>query len=97
MLDRRDLVDRGEVLRELELVERGDVRLELLHARGPDQRGGDPLVTQDPGERELRQRLAAALGNLVQRANLAERALSSRSRESESFRLARESSGTPLR
>src|SRR5690348_518697 len=58
---------------ELEPVERGDVRLELLDTRCADQRRGDPLVAQDPGERELRERLPAAGGDLVQRPNALER------------------------
>src|SRR5882672_2966316 len=42
--------------RELELVERADVLLQLGHAAGPDQRRRDAGIAQYPGERHLRLR-----------------------------------------
>src|SRR5258705_6920079 len=64
-------VDLRELLsREVEPVESRDVRLQLLDARGADQRRGDPRIAKCPGDRKLRQRLAAPRSDLVQRSDL---------------------------
>ena len=53
-------VDGGElVVAERGLAGGGQVLLELPHAACADQRRGDPRVAQHPGDRQLRQRLAA--------------------------------------
>src|SRR4051812_34523911 len=54
------------VVRELEIVERRDVRLELLEAADAHEGGRDALVAQRPCERQLRERLSALLRDLVQ-------------------------------
>ena len=54
-------VDRGQLVGvEVQVLQRGDVLLELGHAAGADQRRGDPRVAQHPGQRQLGQGLAAA-------------------------------------
>ena len=72
-----DLLDTlGElVVAEVEPVERGDVVLELLHARGADERRRHARVAERPGERQLRERLPAACGDPVQRSHLRQRLL----------------------
>src|SRR4051812_3488385 len=66
----RVLVDLGELgLGELEVLERGHVGLELPDARRADQRGCDARVAEHPGDRHLRQLLAAPLRDLVERAH----------------------------
>ncbi len=58
------LLDLGQLVGgEVEVVQRGDVRLQLLDAARPDDQAGHPRVTQRPGQRELGQRLAAPLGD----------------------------------
>ena len=58
----RVAVDLGElVVGEVEVVERGEVLLELLDAARADQRRGHARVAQRPGERQLGERLAAPL------------------------------------
>jgi hypothetical protein len=53
-------VDLGELfLREIELVEGSDVRLELLDARRPDERRRHARISERPSERHLRERLSA--------------------------------------
>src|SRR5438552_11495898 len=70
---RRVVVDLREVLvREVEPVERGDVRLQLLDAARADERRRDARVAERPRERELRETLPASLRDLVQRAHLVE-------------------------
>ena len=64
-----------EVARFLEVAERVEVVVELRHGRGTEQRGGDrrvALVAQHPGDRHLGQRLAAFLGDVVERTQVAE-------------------------
>ena len=56
-------IARELVVGEAEAVERRDVVLELRDARGADQRRGDALVAQHPGERHLRERLAPRGGD----------------------------------
>ena len=76
---------------EVEAVERGDVVLELRHAARADQRRGHARVAQRPGQRHLRERLAA-LRAIASSARIFASAWSlSRSGESEPSRLARES------
>ncbi len=48
----------------------GEVVVELLDAAGTDQHRGDPLVAQHPRQRELGQRLAARLRDLVRAARM---------------------------
>ena len=61
-------VDLDELLwRELGLLERGQVRLELLDPADADKGRGDARVAQGPGECHLRERLAAPTGDLGQR------------------------------
>src|SRR5215831_20007525 len=60
---------------ELEVLERGDVRLELLDAAGTDHRGSHPAVAKHPGDRHLGQALSAPSGDLGQPADLCERLL----------------------
>src|SRR5438445_1050383 len=52
--------------RKLELIECADVLLQLCHAAGPDERRRDAWIAQSPGERHLRQRLAAPDGDLIE-------------------------------
>src|SRR5205823_3369763 len=61
------------VLAQLEVVQRGDIRLQLLQAADPDERGADARVTQRPRERQLREGLPALLRDPVQRADLLQR------------------------
>ena len=62
------LVDLGELVGgERREVERVEVGVELLDARGADHRGGDPPVAQRPLQGELGELLAAPLRDLVQR------------------------------
>ena len=83
---------------EVERVERRDVLLQLLDAARADQRGGHPRVAQHPGERQLGERLAAARGDLVQRAHLAPASARSAGRARARCRgVAREPSGMPSR
>ena len=83
---------------EVELVERRDVRLQLLDAARADQRGGDARVAQDPGDRQLRERLAAPLRRSRSAPAPSPSVCSfSWSGESERLRLAREPSGMPSR
>jgi hypothetical protein len=64
-------VDLGELVGgEFGPVERGYVGFELFDAAGADERGGDARVAEGPGDRQLRERLAAAGGELVERAHL---------------------------
>src|SRR4051794_40346302 len=64
----RVAIDRLELLGgEVQPLQGGDVLLELLDAARPQQRRGDALVAQRPGDRELRERLPARRGDLVQR------------------------------
>src|SRR4051794_1903084 len=75
-LRRGDPIDLCQLLgRELEVLQRSDVLLELLDAARADQRGGDARVAERPRERELGQSLSSAPGDLVQRPDLAERLL----------------------
>src|SRR5918993_2027746 len=61
-------VDLGElVVVEVEPLERAQAVVELLDAAGADEHGRDAVVAQRPGQRELRQRLAAPLRHLVER------------------------------
>src|SRR5437660_10620635 len=63
-------IDLLELVRvEVEPLERRDVVLELPFARHADQRRGDSRVPQNPGERELRERLSPPPRNLAQRAH----------------------------
>ena len=55
-----------------ELVQRVERVVELLDVARADQRRGDALVAQHPRERHLRERLAARLGDLVERADVLE-------------------------
>src|SRR4051794_34917734 len=57
---------------EVELVQRPQAVLQLLDRTGADQRARDALVAQHPGDRHLRERLAAVLGDLVERADAGE-------------------------
>src|SRR6478672_8080459 len=57
---------------EVELLQSRHVLLELLHAARAEQRGGDALVAQRPGDRQLGERLSAPAGDLVQRAHARE-------------------------
>ena len=69
----RVAVDLGElVLGEVELLQRGDVGLQLLHAGGADECRRHSRVAERPRQRQLRQRLAAAGRDLVQRLDLGE-------------------------
>ena len=52
------------VVAEVESLERPQVRVELLDARGTDERGGHPGVAQRPRERHRGQRLATPRGDL---------------------------------
>src|SRR3954453_23416985 len=70
------LVDLAQlVVGEVELVERGDVLLELLHAARADERRRHARVAQCPRERHLGERLAALLRHRVQRAHVGQRLL----------------------
>ena len=55
-------------LAEARVLQRAGDLGDLLRPAGADQRGGHALVAQHPGDRHLRQRLAAPLGDVVQRA-----------------------------
>ena len=69
-------VDLGELVGgEVEVVDRADAVLDLGRARGADQRRGDAAVAQHPGERHLGQGLAAALGDVVERADVGDGAV----------------------
>src|SRR3954447_13998402 len=69
----RVAIDLAElVVGQLEVVERRDVRFELVEAADSDERGCDAPVAQRPRERHLRERLSAPLRYLVQRADLVE-------------------------
>src|SRR6202011_4814807 len=57
---------------EVEPLERRDVLLELANAARADQGRGDARVAQDPGDGELRQRLTAPGGDLVEGADAGE-------------------------
>ena len=83
--------------RKLELIECADVLLQLCHAAGPDERRRDAWIAQSPGERHLRQRLAAPDGDLIEGPYLARSCSVSRSSENEPGWLAREAAGTPAR
>ncbi len=50
-----------------------EVVVELGHAAGADQHRGDPLVAQHPRQRQLGQRLAAAVRDLVEPADVRDR------------------------
>ena len=63
-------------LREVQLVERGQVLLELGNARRADERRGHARVAKRPGERHLREGLAPGSRDLVQRADPFERLIS---------------------
>src|SRR5205807_2412610 len=66
-------VDLGELVGlEVRPLQRRDVLLELGDAARPDERRRHALVAQRPGERELRQALAATRGDLVEGANALE-------------------------
>jgi hypothetical protein len=66
----RVAVNVGELIRgEIEVVEGGDVLLELRDAAGPDQRGSDSRVTQSPGDGHLGEGLASSKGDLVERSD----------------------------
>ncbi len=54
---------------ELELGERADGILDLIDTAGADQRRRRARIAQHPGERHLRQRLAALRRDVVQRAD----------------------------
>jgi hypothetical protein len=67
------LVDLAQlVVGEVQALERAERVVELGDARGADQRRGHARVAQDPGDRHLRERLAAPLGDLVERAHVLE-------------------------
>src|SRR5205085_3429180 len=60
-------VNVGElILGEIEVVEGGDVLLELGHAAGADQHGSDSRVAQGPGDGHLSERLASPQGDVVE-------------------------------
>src|SRR5882762_6925605 len=68
---RREPVDVFQLAgRQLELLERAYVLLQLGHAAGPDQRRRDAGGAQGPGQRQLRQRLAASAGDLMEAPHL---------------------------
>ena len=54
------------------VVQRAQAVLQLLHATGPHDHRGDALVAQAPCQCHLGQRLASALGDLVQGADVLE-------------------------
>src|SRR5271154_6657359 len=54
-------------IRKVELLNRIERVVELLHIASSDKRRGDSLVSQHPGYRHLRQRLPASCCNFVQR------------------------------
>src|SRR5436305_225039 len=64
----REWLDRGDlVVGQRWLRERSEVVLELGNRRCADQRRGHLRLAQHPGERELRKRLPAVVGDVVER------------------------------
>ena len=57
---------------EVEVRQREDILLQLVHAARADQRGAHPLIAQHPGDRQLCERLAAPRRDLVERSHARE-------------------------